>query len=161
MKARREAREAAEAKKAFDGDWSDAEPDEDAEKPPDDDEETRNASDTEADAETDASSPDEKTKDPEPCAPEKGAHEWLMASPEQLALLLDASLLLSQCLRLRRDVAGARRVACEAAERRTRSPRDPQTANAPPTPRAPPRRRRFPPRRAPRRERRGWRVARP
>ena len=116
-KARREAREAADAKKAFDGDWSDAEPDEDAEKPPDDDEETRKASDTEADAETDASSPNEKTKDFEPCAPEKGAHEWLMASPEQLALLLDASLLLSQCLRLRRDVAGARRVACEAAEK--------------------------------------------
>ena len=107
--ARREAREAADAKKAFDGDWSDAEPDEDAEKPPDDDEETRKASDTEADAETDASSPNEKTKDFEPCAPREGAHEWLMASPEQLALLLDASLLLSQCLRLRRDVAGAPR----------------------------------------------------
>jgi hypothetical protein len=61
--------------------------------------------------------PEEASDAREPCAKDKGAHEWLMASSEQLALIIDASLLLSRCLRLRRDVAGARRVARDAAEK--------------------------------------------
>ena len=108
----KERKENAENKKKFDGDWSDNE--EETGKGAEGDVEVEDAGDPNETGDEEISLPYQDTR-PEACQGEN-ISPWIMASPERLRILLDANLLLSKCLFLRRDVAGALRVAKSAAD---------------------------------------------
>ena len=105
------------AKKAFDGDWSDTEEQADKENETEgtEKEDTRGDDGEDDEGETDNQSCQPKPRRPERCHGE-GVSPWILSSPERLKVLLDAHLMLARCLSKQSDISGALKIAKHAAD---------------------------------------------